>query len=33
MEMYQRSPVGLTVPGGASINELGSVAADPFYFS
>ena len=31
--MYQRSPVGLTVTGGASINELGSVAAGPFYFS
>lgn len=33
MEMHQRSPVGLTVTGGASINELGSVAAGPFYFS
>ena len=33
METYQRSPVGLTVTGGASINELGSVAAGPFYFS
>ena len=33
MTMYQRSPVGLTVTGGASINELGPVAAGPFYFS
>ena len=33
MQLYQRSPVALRVTGGASINELGSVAAGPFYFS